>query len=194
MEEKKRRIRYIAIALVLFIIVIILIFLLKRSETRFSDDTAKDEISALDCKTGPIEDGFFVSETANSTSNELKITFKNQKMDKIYYSYYGVYRSEDVANADDTHLHAKYNIYMGENGVEQGSLNPNYSVVKTKYHISLYVDDYDKINPVTAKFFFIDKEDIEEFNSYPIDTLKSYYEKKNFKCEVIKNQKEVDEK
>ena len=55
------------------------------------------------------------------------------------------------------------------------------------------MDDYDKINPVTAKFFFIDKEDIEEFNSYPIDTLKSYYEKKNFKCEVIKNQKEVDE-
>lgn len=184
MKDKEKKIKYIVLALVLILIALFILFFLNGTVTRTSEDISKDKISALNCKAGRIEDGFFVSETANTSSNEIKVTFKNGEMDKIYYTFSGVYRSEDVAEADDTLLHAKYNIYMGENGIEQGSLNPSYSVVQSKYYLRLYVDDYDKINEVTRIFFFIDKEDLDKFNSYSLDTLESYYEKKNFRCNV----------
>ena len=198
MKDKEKKIRYIILALILILIALFIMLLLNGSETRTSEDVEKDDISALYCEAGRIEDGFFVSETANTTSNEIKITFKNSKMDKLFYSFKGVYRSEDTASADETLLHSKYNKYMGENGVEQGSLNPSYSVVKSKFYLTLYADDYGKINETTRVFFFVDKEDLSKFNSYSLDTLKSYYEKKNFRCDVfnndiIKEKEEVDE-
>ena len=186
MEEKKKRIGYVVLALILLVVVIFILFLLNGSETRTSEPTEKDEVSALHCKAGRIEEGFFVSDTANTSNNEIKITYSGNKLDKMYYSFKGVYRSDEVANEDEYRMHAKYNIYMGENNIEQESLSPNYSVVDSKFQLSLYVDSYDKINNVTAVFFFIDKEDIPKFNTYSLDTLKSYYEKQDFECEIIK--------
>ena len=185
MKDKEKKIKYIVLALVLILIALFILLFLNGTVTRTSEDISKDEISALNCKAGRIEDGFFVSETANTTNNDIQITFKNGKLDKMYYTFSGVYRSEEVAEAEDVLVHSKYYGYMGENGFDVGYLNPSFSVVKSKYYFRLYVDDYDRINEVTRVFFFIDKEDLDEFNSYSLDTLESYYEKKNFRCDIV---------
>lgn len=186
MRDKKKIIGFVTLGLVLLILIICILLLFSSSETHTSTVKDADEISALYCKAGKLENAFFDSDAANTIKHEIKLTFKNATLDKIYYSFKGTYPSEDTAAADETRLHAKYNIYMGDNGVDQGSLSPNYSVVKAKFKLSMYVDSLDKINTITAKLFFINKEDLQGFGSNSMDDLKSYYENQSFQCESIK--------
>lgn len=182
--KNEKSVKYIVVALVLFVIVIFILLLLNGSETRTSDNGENKSVTALYCIAGNLEGAFFSSTTANTIKNEIKVTFKNNKMDKLFYNYKGTYRSAEVADDDEAVLHAKYNVYMGENHLLQESLSPSYSVVDSKFGLTLYVDDYSKINSATAVLFFIDKDKIAEFQDYSIDQMKTFYEKQSFQCQI----------
>lgn len=184
--KNNKSVLFTVIALFLIIIAVFLWILLNGKETRTSNSGDNESISVLYCSTNGIEDAFFTSETANTIKNEMKITFKGDKLDKIFYAYNGAYRSTEVAQEDEARLHAKYNIYMGENDISQEDLSPSYAVTSSKLHLTLYVEDYNKINLVTSVFFFIDEDEINKYKNYSIDEMKSFYEEKNFKCQINK--------
>ena len=182
--KNNKSVLYIVIALTFIIVAVFLWLLINGKETRTSSEKSEESISVLHCKAKGIEDAFFASTTANTIENEIKITFRGDKIDKIFYDYNGVYRSSEVAKEDETKLHARYNLYMGENKIEQDSLSPSYSITNSKLHITLYADNYGMINSVTSVFFFIDSDRIGDYGKSSIDELKSFYEKKSFKCEI----------
>ena len=169
----------------LFVVAMIILFFTNGRETRISSGQNDDSIMALRCVVEHgLEDAFFASSSANTIENELKLTFKNSKLDKLFYSYTGVYRSNEMAVADEAVLHAKYNIYMGSHDQQQDSLVPAYSIVKSKLIITLYADDYSKINAVTSDFFFLDSDKLGEYEGYSIEEMEKYYEAKDFSCTI----------
>ncbi len=182
--KKEKSVRYIVAVLILLVIVIILFILFNGRETRTSEGGENESVTALYCTAGNLEEAFFTSTTANTIKNEIKVTFKNNKMDRLFYTYKGTYRSTEVARDDEAVLHAKYNIYMGENHLIQESLSPSYSVANSKFNLTLYIDDYSKINPATAVFFFIGEDKIAEFQDYTIDKMKTFYEDQGFQCQI----------
>lgn len=190
MKNEKMAVTFKTIgAVLIFLAVVVVVFILiltNGNETYTSERIENNSMDALICSTGGVEDAFFSSETVNQINNEVKITFGQDKISKVFYSYTGVYRSNEVAEEDETRLHAKYNIYMGENNVQQESLSPNYSTAKNDLKISLYVDDLNKINETTAVFFFIDKEEINDFKRSSMDELAAFYKEKGFSCKTHK--------
>ena len=172
--------------ILLVLLIIILYILMNGRETKISDDGESESVSALVCTDGNREGAFFYSTTANTVTNEIKVTFKKGQFDKLFYTYRGVYRSEEVANEEEAEFHADYNIYMGHHDLNQNSLNPAYSVPGNKLVLSLYTDDYSKINRLTSEFFFISPDDIEKYKNYSLDEMKDYYENKDFACQIVK--------
>lgn len=162
-----------------------ILIILNGNETKTSSEADEERIEALVCKSAGREDGFFHSNTANQIVNEIKVTYDGNTYDKLYYSYDGTYRSEDVAKGDES-MHSDYNIYMGEHNLAQNSLSPTFSLVKNKFRLTLYADEKDDFNKTTAVFFYVADEDVEKFKNYNIDEMKKYYEAKDFECDIIK--------
>ena len=183
MKDKQKKTIYIIIAVVFIVLAIIILFLLNGSEKRTSTKKENDSITALDCKAGRMENAFFISSTANNTSHEVKVTFRNDKIDKLYYLFEGVYRTYDIADQDNANFHAKYNIHMSGNGLEQESLAPTFLTAKTKLRINLYAKNREMMNKATAVLFFIKEDDLEKFLDYSRDEATEYYKKQGFSCE-----------
>ena len=186
MKKNNRILTLVLVGVGLIALAILIAIFANGKETRISEPMESETISALYCTARGIEGAFFSSETANTIENEIKITYNNNGIDKIYYSYNGVYRSSDVAHEDEVRLHAKYNKYMGENGQKIEDLEPSYDEMKNKLHIGLYADSYDRINEVTSVLFFIDKENINKIKKYSMEDLKNYYDDKSFSCKLVK--------
>ena len=185
--EKEKRKAWLIVGGILLILLIIVIFILTNGrETYTSEDGERQSISALVCTTGNQENAFFYSTIANTVTNQIKVTFRGEQFDKLFYEYMGVYRSDEVAHEDEVRFHANYDIYMGGNDIRLNSLNPSYSAANSKFILTLYVDDYARINRVTSGFFFIDEDLIEDFENYSIDKMKNYYESKEFNENVKK--------
>lgn len=184
MRKNSDAISWIIVGSVLFALALAFFFLLSGKETRVSETFENNSIMALECKIGAVSDSFYTSSIANTVQNDIKLTYKEKKIDKLFYTFTGVYRSDEVAAQDETTLHAKYNIYVGDHDVAMESLAPTYSVNKSKLILTLYADQYARINPVTAIFFFIDNDRIDGFEDYSIEEAKKYYETKGFVCTI----------
>ncbi|MBR2994327.1 hypothetical protein IKF32_00180 [Candidatus Saccharibacteria bacterium] len=182
MDDKRNVVGFAIIAFILLVIAIIVWFFLNGRETYISDETESDAYLGLDCTADNPTDGFFYSQVANSATNHIKVTFVNNKIYKMYYSYEGTYRSNDVALQEETNFHIKYDEHMGSYGLVNSILTPTYSTAKTKMQINLYAKNRDVINKGTAVFFFVDEDDVESFHDFSRDDLANYYSKKSFSC------------
>ena len=127
---------------------------------------------------------FFDSSSTNKVKTEIKVLFKNDVLDQLFYTYTGKYSSNDNAEHDEAVQHAKYNIYFGENGASPDILSPSFSTVEDKFSITLYAEKLDYINGITSKLFFISEDEITKFKGNSIESVKLFYENKGFKCEI----------
>lgn len=152
-------------------------------ETHISTSKTETTIKSLMCNSADPKNPFFVSETAETNNHVVKVTYRGEIADKISYNYDGSYTSSSVADTVGSSLHADYNIYMGKNGAYQESLYPTFSVVDNKLKVSLYTE-YNKVNSVTAKLFFINAEEFHDLDNYSIEDLKNLYVEKGFSCEI----------
>lgn len=181
-EGTKRTISIILILLVI-LIVLFLLFIFSGRETHISKDNKdKEAYLALDCEASGLDGQFFASQTVNSITNRIKVTFNKDMVDKLFYSFEGVYKLEEIAEQDEAVLHARYNIYMSKYNINPEIFTPTFSTVNTKMRINLYVKDRELINEGTGVLFFIDKEDVGEFLEYSREQVSDYYEKKGFSC------------
>ena len=186
MSKSNKILTLVLIGVGLIALAIFIAIFANGSETRTSEPQEGNSISAVHCTAKGIEDGFFYSDKVNTIDNEIKITYNNGGIDKMYYSYNGTYRSSDVVHEDEIKFHAKYNTYMGENGQNIDDLNPAYDETNNKLHIGLYADSYDRVNGVTSVFFFINNDDVSKVRNYSMEDMKKYYESKSFSCKIVK--------
>lgn len=185
MGEKRRTIKIIGLSVIFLAILIIPLLLLffNKHETHISDKGENKIVTALDCTTRSIDEAFFTSEIANTITNQIKITFNQNKIDKLFYSFEGIYRSKEIAEQDETNLHARYNIHMGKYGINPEILTPTFSTVNTKMRINLYAKNREIISRGVGLLFFINDEDINNFLEYSKDQVTNFYKEKGFSCD-----------
>lgn len=184
-KEKQKKIGIEKVLLGCLVIFLIILFFILNSghETHITGESEEKKITALDCSADNIKGAFFTSSAANTVKNQIKVTFGDDKVDKIFYFFEGVYNSYEVAEHDNAALHARYNKHMSGNGLEQESLTPTFSTVETKMRINLYAKNREMINRATAVLFFINSDDLEDYLDYSRDQVMEYYQKQGFLCE-----------
>ena len=167
---------------IIIIVVAVLIFLLfKPKETYDSSGDHVIKVGILECTGSEIENPFFVSDSAQKYTHGLKITIKDDHPANIFYTFTSTYNSEDAVEVANAVLHADYNKYMSKNSASFEYLNPVFSNVNTKLQINLFAEK-SKLNPVTARMFFLTIDELSDFDNYNTKDLEKLYENKGFSC------------
>lgn len=186
MNKNNKILTFVLVGIGLIVLAVIVAVFANGKETRISESVENEHISAVYCTAKGMENAFFGSERVNMITNEVKITYNNDGIDKLYYSYNGTYRSNEVMKQDDGVFQAKYNYYMNEQGQKSDDLSVAYDEMNNKLHIGVYADSPNKINEATSVFFFIGKDDVAKVKKYSMEEMEKYYENKGFSCNVVK--------
>ncbi len=187
MSEKEKNnsaiVRILAIIVLVGLIIMVAWILSNGKETRETTEVGQGDYNALTCTSSTVENAFFASSDAQRFSHEVKVLFYGESLKELSYRYDGTFSSNSVAENVEAWMHADYNMYMGKNGVYQESLNPVFSVNKSKLIVSLYAEAK-KFNLAVAKLFFVDEENFAKLDSYKANDYKKMYEEKGFSCEI----------
>ena len=184
-EKEERSHKYIIVVAVLCVVAILaaaLSILFNKTETKTTIEKDDVAVGALYCTASNPEKPFFAPESATEEKHEIKVTFKGNRADKFAYNYQGVHNSEEEADHTRTTMHADYNTYMGQNGVDQGSLTPVFTYDGSKSIINLFAASGGSLNVVTSKFFFLSDDEYRELNNYSEEDLNKIYTDKGFSC------------
>lgn len=184
-KKKKKLIIYaIMIALIIGFVALIIILLTFEKETHTYKKYEYDDMSALVCvlQSNDADNDFFSSDGASDVKHTIKLVYSNNLIQKMSYEYNGFYDSEENARKDSGELHAKYNIYMGDHGVNHDILAPVFQNNNNKALIRLYLDDYGKMNSTIAKLFYIGNGMIDTISKNSLDETKKLYENRDFSC------------
>ena len=183
-ENNRKNIIYAIVFAVIVGIVALVVFLSNyKIETHTYEPNQGVDTSSLVCASSDNEAAFFNSETAYSVEHKIKIIYSNGVIDKIAYEYEGVYDSTETAEHDNAVLHARYNTYLGQSGIDGESLTPVFQTIDNKMRINLYLDSYRKMNSAYGKLFYIENSNMSTIAKESLDRAKKIYENKGFVCE-----------
>lgn len=185
-EKKASRIdifKTVVLMVIVAVVVLVIWFLTSGSETRISTEYSYGDLGSLQCTSENPSDAFFVSKNVQKFTHEIKVMFTENYIKEISYRYEGTYNSESVAETAAAEMHADYNIYMGNNGINQEGLNPVFMTDKTKARVSLYAES-SKLNGTVARLFFISGDEFGKLSDYSRDDLKKMYVSKGFSCQI----------
>lgn len=186
-EGNKSKAIYGITAIICIVVAVILLvawLLNSRSETRYSSDKAEENTSSLDCTISSLTEDIsnvFDYGTPETTSCQIKMIFKNDKLDVLTFGYNGTYSSEKLAEDEMSRMHADYNGYMSGHNLSQSLLNPTFTRDKETVKITLY-SEKGKIDNITAPFFFITSDEFALSKDYSEKTMNKIYENKGFSC------------
>lgn len=187
--DKKRSTKIIgAIVIIIAMIIVALLFLLFGSyrETRTSQETITSAVAALDCKSTQPLQNVFSYKSNDSATHELKITFDNERIDKINYIYTGRFTDASATENALAEMHAKYNTYMGTTEIYHEDLTPVFTVDGTEGRINLFIERK-KFTAGTAKLVFLDDDEYAKMKKAGIEDVKKLYENKGFRCVSYNN-------
>lgn len=183
-KRKKQHSLYIGIIVcILVAVAAILCLLFTGKETYVSEGDNIESVDALYCRASEQEDSFFGKENVINDKHEIKITQRQDEIDKISYTYIGYYGSEKEAKDANAVLHAKFNNYMGEHNLEPSVLGPVFSVVKDNLRINL-MTEISNINEAIGKLFFLDPAGINSVRNNKLESLKKLYSSQGFVCKI----------
>ena len=174
----------LVVFLVIFaVVIIILVNLFGEKTTVTTGGTEVTSSESLYCttKSKNIDGAFFNLENAVNADQAIKVIFKNRKIDNISYNSTITYLEPETAKQAEADLHAKYGIYMQENGAHMEDFSPNFSVDTTTVRINLYANRK-QLNSKLAKIFMIDTSD-SDLSDYTSNVLSTLYKTKGFNCE-----------
>lgn len=189
MEEKERKlskkiiIAYaIIVAAIMGLVALIIYTVTNKKETHIYETHVGNNSSSLACTTHDNETAFFSSEIATNVSHLVKLVYKDGVVSKISYEYDGEYDSEEDARKDNGDMHAKYNIYLGEHNISHNVLTPVFQHDGNIARIRLFLDNYNNMNAVIGKLFYIGSAVKDAVGKNSIEETKKIYENKGFSC------------
>ncbi len=184
---KKKDIKLIIFAVVGAIVVFLVVWLVYNmftpKVTNISTERRQTEYSAIKCTATAPEGALFKAQKGASTQTQtIKMTFQDNKVDKIAYEYEGEYSGEEAAEQASTNLHIAYNEYMG---ADAESLSPAFAAVKTTARVNLLVRR-EKLNSKNAKVFFLNTDEVADIGNYEPEKIEKIYEARGFSCKIDK--------
>ncbi|MBR2795879.1 hypothetical protein IKE13_02425 [Candidatus Saccharibacteria bacterium] len=173
---------FVAIVLV---VVFLLLNIFMPKEVYISDNNEPETIGSLYCKSSSPGGVFFNSDKVKSAEHEIKITMLDDKVDKMNYTYTGIFESREETEKELSKMHADYNIYMSGTNIYQEDLYPTFSNLETKGVINLYIQN-NTLNSATAKLMFLSNDEYSQFDKYDLEMLEKVYNDKGFVCVITK--------
>lgn len=183
-DRKKLVIEAIAVAVMVGIIALVIFALTyKREEFIYEADSGGDA-SALVCTSNnnDSEVAFFSSDDVSSVEHKIKLIYRSGIINKLSYEFLGKYDSEEAAKEAKGVFNTKYNIYIGDHGMELDVLSPVFQYIGNKAKVELYLDSYKKMNSAIGKLFYISSASLDSVAKNSKEETKKYYEKKGFSC------------
>lgn len=186
MKDKKKESGYLIagtfiLATIIVLILVVVWFFTNNHETIISEEFNQGAVSSLECSSTDDEDAFFSSEAAQRFEHIIKILFYDENLKETSYRFNATYNSDSMAEKNKVKLHADYNKYMSAVGLNSESLNPVFSMDKSKLMVSLYAEAK-KLDSAVARLFFIDTDDYAKISDYSVDDFSKMYESKGFTC------------
>ena len=190
-NHPKRKINLVATIVISLIIIIVcaLVFLLTyQKETTDKSILKTASQTSLICNANNPAAPFFSDDKAVNSSHDLRLTFRNDAISELYYAYKADFTTNDLATAASGSLHAKYNIYLSEKGVDAEKYSPTFSVIDNNLQITIYATQ-SSFNSAVAKLFFIDSEYVNSANNLSPEAYAEIFTAQNFQCNLNKGEK-----
>ncbi|MBQ9485078.1 hypothetical protein IJU85_03200 [Candidatus Saccharibacteria bacterium] len=196
MSESNNNAKYYkySIGCLIITIIAVVLYLLFNNKTIYkpAEDDDSKLIGTLYCSSDNLDNSFFRMDNAINNNHEIKAIYRQQKIDKISYTYTGIFRTEAEADNSDAVLHAKYNKYMAQYDYNPELLAPTFSVIGTKYKVVLYTD-FSDIDGAVSGLFFLEPDEISNVADGSVEYLGEIYSRKGLNCEVNNKQKEEND-
>ena len=183
-NTRRQQILYIGIVVAIVIALIaILCLLFNGNRTYTSDNGTSYSISVLHCEASDIDGAFFAPDNTINNKHEIKITYQQDTVNKISYTYKSDYQTTASADNVNAVLHAKYNKYMAQYDLDPMTLNPIFSVIDNKLSINL-LSEVSDINTPIGVLFFLDSNEVTQITHTSLDSLSKVYTQKGFVCKI----------
>lgn len=184
--KKNTVFKIIAVCLITVSVGIGVFLMLRGSESYTSVPGSEDVVGALVCRSQTQTNEILHIKDEVSFESEIKITYRNESLDKIAYNYNGVFQDARRAEAAASSAHANYNIYMGNNGLSIDSLSPAFLASGKNLRIDFY-STISKLSNAEASLFFLTDEEIRDVQNLTTQRIQSFYESKGFTCKTTNN-------
>ena len=188
-QKKRKNIYWVAfggcviIAIIAFFLVLVLS---NGTEMHYATERAPEDMVVLVCDgTASSKNSFFEDNVEMSYSDKIKVLFNNEKLNSINYTFSGSYNSEESADEASSKMHAKYNIHMGETGIDQEALYPTFTVDGANLLVNFSITN-ENLNSKTAELVFIDNDQFKKIKNSSIDEVKNVYKQNGFDCKTSK--------
>lgn len=183
-NKTMKKISLVVFFLLLAGAVIVIVYLLtNRSETYTSRDKQNEASEYIHCTAINPSDQFFkLRAEPLKTNHEIKVMFRGDDLDKIFYAFHGEYGSDNGAVVTEFDITDQYNKYVAGVGLAQNVLSPKISTSGSNADASFYVES-SKLKPVLAPIFFLDKDEYAGVSGDLKGYLLRNYEGKGFTCE-----------
>ena len=168
-------------ALVLLVVVVVVMMSPKEINNSTGDNTKS--IGSVECIKNTDAGAFLMNENASSSKHTIKATFRDENIDKMSYTYEADFATEEQAKTELSTLHASYNTFMGDVGLDIELLTPNFSSFGNDVVINLYATK-SNMKEGLAKLLFVSADEMRKMPSTSMEEFTKIYSAKGFKCNI----------
>lgn len=187
MKKNKQNKKFYIVMIVVLLAILALSFLLSyREETTTTKVENKSEIVFLSCQQNLVKNYPLFSDD-NYDNVELKILakFVDNQITSVSAEISKKFTDSNSAETFTNMLHANYDNYTGSRGINKKGITPSYTSIDSNSKMVIFIEEK-ALNDKTTPLVLIDQD---RLNESSVENIEQNYEKKDFICEKIINNK-----
>lgn len=171
------------ITLIIVAAIITFVVLLWPKEVRTSiDSSGTTSIASLICESGYYPGAFFSDAEAKSQQYTIKVTYQDNKFSKVSFSYVGIFDTNEKADAAESKMHAKFNLYMYDYSLDPEKYDPKFRNLENKARADLFSSS-ENMSDALARIILSSDATADLFTKSKYEHLSSAYNKIGYSCE-----------
>lgn len=174
------------VGIILLVLLGLVIFFItySKKEAKVVGQNETVKYYALICRRNfQTNDDILTTTGASSVLEELKVTYRNDVIDDLFFSYEGMYEDEAMVKKAETEIHSKYHLYIGPLGIGTSEYANTYNFSGNKLIMNLMASAQ-KIHPSSLKLFFLDSN--KDINNMQAEDFQREYLAQGFSCDITK--------
>ncbi len=150
-----------------------------RTSTNSSETTS---IASLICKSEYFPGAFFSDTEAKSQQYTIKVTYQDDKFNNVSFSYVSTFNSNEKADTAESKMHAKFNLYMYDYGLDPEKYNPNFRNLNNEVRVDLFSSS-ENMSSALARIILSNDATVALFTDNKHKALSDAYNKIGYSCE-----------
>ena len=142
MGKKNRYNIFMAVSVVMLVAAVvgaILVVFLWPREVRTSESLDEPtSIASLVCETDYMVQPFFSDTAAKTQRYVIKTTYQDGEFSNVSFSYVGIFGSDEEADAAESKMHAKFNLFMYDYNLDPEKYDPNFRNLENEARVDLF--------------------------------------------------------